>query len=422
MEKINNVVKSPIAPKTTNAIWINTEDNTINVFDEHQGWIQVSSGGGGNSNLMIGTEEERLAFENPVEGMEWNEIDIDHEGNKYITKYVYFNGAWVAELSTYEMVEVRIKLFDKENNDVTDDDEELIGKKVHATLEHGDIIEAEIDDRHIAVLEVEHGTEYTVSLEGITHNYYVTKVDKLTHVASEPVRIINVEMHAQLPPGFYGITEEGKTYDADEIEAMLDAAQSEDEKTEIRNSFKYIGVNTSNLSAANCGFMYALTGEARFNNSPSKQWATSNVEFDSYQLPYKNNDASPALDLDGKANTDKIISIGDDINVDTPAADWCRKEDYKITINGVEKYGFLPAYGQFRMLSNTYYPENVTALVRLHALIFNNPSTTLPFSRDTHWWSSTQYGANYAITMFNGSLNYNYKNYSFGIFLVCWAL
>ena len=42
MEKINNVVKSPIAPKTTNAIWINTEDNTINVFDEYQGWIQES--------------------------------------------------------------------------------------------------------------------------------------------------------------------------------------------------------------------------------------------------------------------------------------------------------------------------------------------------------------------------------------------
>lgn len=421
MEKINNVVKSPIAPKTTNAIWINTEDNTINVFDEYQGWIQVSGSGGGNSNLMIGTEEERLAFENPVEGMEWNEIDIDPEGNKYITKYVYFNGEWVAELSTYEMVEVRIKLFDKENNDVTDDDEELIGKKVHVTLEHGDVIEAEIDDRHIAVLEIEHGTEYTVSLEGITHNYYVTKVDKLTHVASEPVRIINVEMHAALAPGFYGITEDGKAYDADEIEAMLDAAQSEDEKTEIRNSFKYIGVNTSNLSAANCGFMYALTGEARFNNSQSKQWAISNVEFDQNQLPYKQNDAFAALDLDGKTNTDKIISIGDDISVDTPAADWCRKEYYKITINGVEKYGFLPAYGQLRMLSNTYYSENVTALIRLHALIFNNPSATVPFSSGG-WWSSTQYNAGYAVNLGNGSFNNSSGKALNGTTLVCWAL
>ena len=328
MEKINLVVKSFTPPKNTNSFWINLEDNKlyfwnngwkalqdatgivvgteaqreslqnptvglefnqIDVEDEEvivtkyiyngTNWILFEAGGG-NSNLMIGTRAERLAYTDVVEGMEWNEIDIDHEGNNYITKYVYFNGTWVAELSTYEMVEVRIRLFDKENNDVTDDDEELIGKKVHATLEHGDVIEAEIDDRHIAVLEVEHGTEYTVTLEGITHNYYVTKVDKLTHVASEPVRIINVEMHAALAPGFYGITEDGKAFDADEIEAMLEAAQSEDEKTEIRNLFKYIGVNTSNLSAANCGFMYALTGDARFNNSQSKQWALSNVEFD----------------------------------------------------------------------------------------------------------------------------------------------
>lgn len=413
MEKINNVIKSPIVPKTTNAIWINTEDNTINVFDEHKGWIQAS-------NLIIGTAEERIAYQAPIEGMEWNEIDIDHEGNKYITKYVYFNGEWVAELSTYEIVEVRIRLFDKENNDVTDDDEELIGKKVHATLEHGEIIEAEIDNRHIAVLEIEHGTEYTVSLEGITHNYYVTKVDKLTHVASEPIRIINVEMHAALTPGFYGITEDGKAYDADEIEAMLDAAQSEDEKTEIRNSFKYIGVNTSNLSAANCGYMYALTGDARFSNSQSQQWALSNVEFDSVQLPYKNSDNVASFDLDGKTNTDKIISIGDDINVETPAADWCRKENHKITINGVEKYGFLPAYGQLRMLSNTYYPENVTSLLRLHALIFNNPSATLPFSSG-YWWSSTQYNAGDAVRLGNGSF-YGYGKAGSGTTLVCWAL
>lgn len=413
MEKINNVVKSPIAPKTTNAIWINTEDNTINVFDEHKGWIQAS-------NLIIGTAEERIAYQAPIEGMEWNEINIDHEGNKYITKYVYFNGAWVAELSTYEIVEVRIRLFDKKNNDVTDDDEELIGKKVHATLEHGEIIEAEIDNRHIAVLEIAHGTEYTVSLEGITHNYYVTKVDKLTHVASEPVRIINVEMHAALTPGFYGITEDGKAYDADEIEAMLDAAQSEDEKTEIRNSFKYIGVNTSNLSAANCGYMYALTGDVSFNKSQSKSWALSNVEFDSAQLPYKSSDDIASFDLDGKTNTDKIISIGDNIDVETLAADWCRQESHKITINGVEKYGFLPAYGQLRMLSNTYYPENVTTLLRLHALIFNNPSATLPFS-SSYWWSSTQSSAESAVRLGNGSFGYYGKSSNYTT-LVCWAL
>jgi hypothetical protein len=168
--------------------------------------------------------------------------------------------------------------------------------------------------------------------------------------------------------------------------------------------------------------MYALTGEARFNNSQSKQWAASNVEFDQNQLPYKKSDAFAALDLDGKTNTDKIISIGDDISVDTPAADWCRKEDYKITINGVEKYGFLPAYGQLRMLSNTYYSENVTALVRLHSLIFNNPSATLPFSSGG-WLSSTQYSADYAVRLYNGSFSgTSFGKTSNGTTLVCWAL
>ena len=39
MKKINNIISSSIAPKDTDALWINPEDRTINIFDN--GWVTL---------------------------------------------------------------------------------------------------------------------------------------------------------------------------------------------------------------------------------------------------------------------------------------------------------------------------------------------------------------------------------------------
>ena len=39
MRKINNIISSSIAPKDTDALWINPEDRTINIFNS--GWATL---------------------------------------------------------------------------------------------------------------------------------------------------------------------------------------------------------------------------------------------------------------------------------------------------------------------------------------------------------------------------------------------
>ena len=44
MKKINNIISSSIAPKDTDALWINPEDRTINIFDNGWGILCDKSG------------------------------------------------------------------------------------------------------------------------------------------------------------------------------------------------------------------------------------------------------------------------------------------------------------------------------------------------------------------------------------------
>lgn len=57
MKKINNIISSSIAPKDTDALWINPEDRTINIFDN--GWVTLDGGNklsGDNAQDTVKTE------------------------------------------------------------------------------------------------------------------------------------------------------------------------------------------------------------------------------------------------------------------------------------------------------------------------------------------------------------------------------
>ena len=51
MRKINNIISSSIAPKDTDALWVNPEDRTINIFDN--GWVTLDGG-----NKLSGDNEQ----------------------------------------------------------------------------------------------------------------------------------------------------------------------------------------------------------------------------------------------------------------------------------------------------------------------------------------------------------------------------
>lgn len=180
MEKINNVVKSTIAPNTTNAIWINTEDNTINVFDEHKGWIQVS--GGGSGHLLVGTKEDREALI-PYNGLEFNQVDEDG----VVHRYLYEESKWVLLLNpeAHDTEEVIINI---NSNDGLLDLSSLIVKVKN--LDTGVIHEVEIDSVGDGIIYIPIGEQYKIILPEVEH--YIIDTYEFTYTAERYIRTINI--------------------------------------------------------------------------------------------------------------------------------------------------------------------------------------------------------------------------------------
>ena len=63
MRKINNIISSSIAPKDTDALWINPEDRTINIFDN--GWVAL-----GIISTQNTSSEEKIVEPEVVESIE----------------------------------------------------------------------------------------------------------------------------------------------------------------------------------------------------------------------------------------------------------------------------------------------------------------------------------------------------------------
>lgn len=181
MEKINNVVKSPIAPKTTNAIWINTEDNTINVFDEHKGWIQVS-GGGSTEGFYIGTQEERLSLE-PKNGYIFNQVEEDG----IVHRYFYEQNEWVL-LANPDVHDTEEVIFNINSNDGLLNLSSLTVEVEN--LDTGIIHQVEIDSVGEGIIYIPIGEEYKITLPTIEH--YIIDTYEFTFTAERYIRTINV--------------------------------------------------------------------------------------------------------------------------------------------------------------------------------------------------------------------------------------
>lgn len=399
MVVIEKIIKSDIAPTNGKVLWLNTTDNRMYVFTD-AGWIPTSATGGA-SHLYVGTNEERLAMETMEAGDEFNVVATSPKGNTYVVKYIYNGTAWVAEEATLEIVEVHFKLWNDQHEDVTDQDENMIGQTLTCTVDEETVLTSAIDADHVCTFEVPFGSEFVITgLDGVTYEYYITKQDHMEHTATEVLRVLHVEMTQQLQPGAYAFTTEGKVYEESAI-ADLDAS----EKAKI----EYIAVAHSRL--ARPIFIKLVGGTAG-----GKMWASDNVEFDQLKLPFKTSHAAALGDLDGKTNTDNIIEIGEGKSTQenpftTPAASWCRSQT--ATINGVAYEGFLPAYGQ---LYSIY--ENMSAINAIRTAL----SQSSVNYGSGYWWSSTQYSASNAVGLNLGSFGSLDKTYTTYTTLVVFAL
>ena len=395
MVKIESIIKSAIAPTSGRVLWLNTTDNIIYTLT-NAGWVPTSCG-----TIYVGTREERLAMEDMTAGIEFNEVVTSPKGNTYVVKYIYNGTSWVATESSLEIVEVHFKLWNDQHEDVTDQDEHMIGQTLTCIVDEVTTLTSAIDEGHVCTFEVPYGSEFVIKgLDNVTYEYYITKQDRMEHTATKPLRVLNVEMTAQLAPGAYAFTTEGKVYAPSEVDGLSAA-----EKAKI----EYIAVANSRMSKP---VFIKITGGIAGNT----MWASENVEFDQLKLPYKKSHAAALGDLDGKTNTDNIIEIGESKSTVenpfiTPAASLCREQT--ATVNGTTYYGFLPAYGQLYSIKEANSDINTIR----EAL----GQSTVDFSSG-RWWSSTQCSDTEAVSLFSGSFTSYHKTLTTFYTLVVFAL
>ena len=132
MTIIDKIIKGDIAPENTNVLWLNTEDNIIYVFNN--GWVPTSTGG--VTSVYTGTEAERLAIEDPFNGLEFHQVDEDGK----VTRYLYEEDAWrvVVEL-TPEDAEYYHELATEDHQNAVADHQNAIDDHAQYLVDHESI-------------------------------------------------------------------------------------------------------------------------------------------------------------------------------------------------------------------------------------------------------------------------------------------
>ena len=252
----------------------------------------------------------------------------------------------------------------------------------------------------ICIVMIPYGKEYTITLPeigGYTHDH-----KNETHVAGLISREIVVR-YTQIGNGFFGIDANGKLYSTQQI------AELQDKTIIIAGGYNdtTLSVSSRGDGTINNGFCWKIGAEKLSSN---KQWATSNVEFDTIRLPFYSNLGD--LKYAGKHLTKMIIEIGEELNVGTPAATECQNQ--VLTINNVDRNGFLLSYDQIYAIATV----NRSAFQDFYAAL----GRTAPAIWSGGWLTSCQNSATYAVYLINGGFNNNGNKTGSGSVFVAYDL
>lgn len=283
-------------------------------------------------------------------------------------EYTYSN-----EEVMYEQINISAQVI---NGDIT----ELNGKVVSALSDNGNAYAAEFANGKVT-LRIPYGEKYKITLpelDGLVHD-----CTNIQMTAGIPSRFILIHYSEGLL-GFYGMDDDGNQYSYEEAEAMTE---------EERSRINYIVFGDPAITNSDRGD--GTKGNECFFRIPhtnvSKQWATSNVEFDTTRLPFNGPTGNAADDMRSAYNTNAIIEIGDEIGVDTPLADYCHSQE--VDVGGVTRRGLAVAPGTLLRMS-----LNKTSLNAWGTLL----GKTVPNIASGAWWTSCQYDATRAVNLYNG--------------------
>ena len=266
---------------------------------------------------------------------------------------------------------------------------------------------AVIQDGVATITGIPYGSEYQINLPtlpGWKHDH-----NGETHTAGVPSREIVVD-YWNYDQGVFGITADGHHYTASQIETLIEggvltaddivAAGYTDDSLE--NADRGDGTN-------GCGFCWKINSSSTNYYGASigsYAWASSNVEFDTAKLPFRSSNNAALEDMAGSHNTSLIIQIGKEFDPDvpTPAATAARSQT--LTIGGVDKQGFVLAYGQIYRLR-----LNMAQLQNFYAIL----GKTAPPITSGNWWTSCQFSATNAVYLGNGGFSSG-KTFSYNVF------
>ena len=187
--------------------------------------------------------------------------------------------------------------------------------------------------------------------------------------------------------------DDGNKYTYEEAEAMTE---------EERNRINYIGFGDPAITNSDRGD--GTKGNECFFRVPftniGYSYASSNVEFDKTRLPFGGPTGNSADDMRSAYNTNTIIEIGDEMDVVTPAADYCHSQE--VTMGGIVRKGNLAAPG---ILYRMHF--NQTSLSAWGTLL----NKAVPDISHNRWISSCQYNVTRVVALINGRLESDTKTY-----------
>lgn len=265
------------------------------------------------------------------------------------------------------------------------------------------------------------GISYTIAMpqfDGLAHNH-----TNETFVAGLTARNLVYSYVDYNNLHVYGLDAEGNVYTIADLQEMgVEAA-----------SAKIIAGAYNDATLANaprkdggvgCGFAFSIT-------SPnfSASWAQANVDFSDNNAVVADAIAAGALvEGCGYYNThDKAFAVKDGagesalvmqvgrvladaglLNQSNPTPAFQTAFDKKLTIAGVERSGFVPAYGQIYALNSSKNELD---------LFFAALGKTAPTIHSGRWWTSCQYNATDAVPLYNGGFHFSIK--ANGINVLC---
>lgn len=297
----------------------------------------------------------------------------------------------------------------------------LNGKTVYANCTDGESYSA-VFSGVSAQIKIPYGKTYSLTfpeVAGYGHN-----MTNNSYVSGNITRGVTVTYHDYSTASIWGVDTNGNTYTINDNGMFQNEDGTELTAETAAATLVALAFNPSALAEAErqdgtgkgCGFMIKIASEVS-----NRQWCVQNVNFynsdetkGSPALSFVQNDSVGLTKCDGAYYTREIIRAGRIVNASwlntyptgepTPAAAYATS--CKMTINGVEKTGYLPGYGQLRRLALNKAYLNIA---------YTAMGKTAPNITSGNWWTSCQSSETYSVNLGNGSFDSNGKAHSISV-------